>query len=227
MRESQKAKRYRASASGASHAFILLSRGQSPDKLRTNETSRIESRMQGAPTPPRGLSCKLLPVDHEAGKDPSNEETRLAQIDDARHALDRARSIPEVRSVRDKSEAIRTYLKQQGLSLEAQNRAAELKVYAERRLGELLSRTVRRGGSPRSRRETSLPAGVNKTQSHRWQRLAAIPECEFDAHVAETKAKGKEVTSAGLHRLARELAALEKIDEVAAAAKLEKLLSAA
>lgn len=63
--------------------------------------------------------------------------------------------------------------------------AAELKLLAERRLGELLEKTVSKGGKSESklRGGTSmpLPPDVTKTQSHRWQTIAGLPKCEDPA----------------------------------------------
>lgn len=133
------------------------------------------------------------------------EETRLALIDRARHALDRATSVAEVKTIRDQAEAIRVFLRQQQASLAAQNRAAELKLYAERRLGESLRRTVRKGGPPKSQREASLPEGISRAQSHRLQLVASVPESRFEAHVTDVKARGDELTSSGVRKLAQEI----------------------
>lgn len=40
--------------------------------------------------------------------------------------------------------------------------------------------------------------GIEKTQSHRWQRIASVPEDVFEAHVTETKDAKKELTSASV-----------------------------
>jgi hypothetical protein len=69
--------------------------------------------------------------------------------------------------------------------LEAQNDAAEIKLRAERKLGELLGAIDKdRGGNfNRSQPATgsSKPVrlqdlGVSKSQSSRWQAIAAVPE---------------------------------------------------
>ncbi len=133
------------------------------------------------------------------------EETRLAHIDRARLALDRASSVAEVKTIRDQAEAIRVFLKQQKASLAVQNRAAELKLYAERRLGELLHKTVRKGGPAKLQREASLPAGISRAQSHRLQLVASVPERRFETHVAEVKARGEELTSVGVRKLAQRI----------------------
>jgi len=68
----------------------------------------------------------------------SDESTVLTHFDRAKHELEIAASIDEVKKIRDQSEALRQYARQQKLSLEMQNRCAEIKIRAERRAGEIL-----------------------------------------------------------------------------------------
>lgn len=52
---------------------------------------------------------------------------------------------------------------------------------------------------------STLPeAGINHTQSSRWQAVASVPERAFEAHVAETKAAGRELTTTSVRKLAME-----------------------
>lgn len=128
----------------------------------------------------------------------------LVKIDAARRALAEARSVADVKDIRDKAEAVRTYLRQQSGSLEAMNHAAELKLRAERKLGDLLAETVENHRPKKlSRDVTVLPEGVTRMQSSRWQLIASVPEPEFDRHVFEVKKQRLELTSAGVLSLAR------------------------
>lgn len=133
----------------------------------------------------------------------------LVRFDAARHALAEARSVDEVKDVRDRAEALRLYMKQAGHGLEMQNDVAEIKLRAERRAGELLGEMEKHPGAATPLHDGSaLPPrlqelGIGTTQSHRWQREASVPEAEFERHVAETKESGRELTSVGLLRLAR------------------------
>ena len=138
-----------------------------------------------------------------------DSEPALVQIDAARRALARARTVDDVKDIRDKAEAIRVYVRQRDGSLEAQNIAAELKLRAERRLGELLAgRERNRGGNPNLLHDatgcppTYAEMGIERTQAHRWQQVAALPEADFERHLAETKAAGGELTTGGVVRLA-------------------------
>ena len=146
------------------------------------------------------------------------EETRLALIDRARQALDRASTLGEAKTIRDQAEAIRVFLRQQRASLTTQNRAAELKLYAERRLGELLAATVRKGGNAKLLRGTSsLPDGITRIQSHRYQLAASVPQERFDSHITDVKTRGDELTSVGVRKLAVELRREARVSSLSSA----------
>src|SRR5690242_2473442 len=137
--------------------------------------------------------------------------TGLARFEAAKRALEEARSVDEVKQVRDQWEAMRLYCKQAGESLEMQNAIAEIKLRAERKAGELLAAMEKNpGAATRSHAVTaSLPRlkdlGIGKMQSSRWQLEASVPEGAFQRHVAEVKESNQELTSAGLLDLAKTL----------------------
>jgi len=142
--------------------------------------------------------------------------TSLVLFDRARRALEEARTIDEVKDVRDKAEALRLYMKQAGESLEMQNGVAEIKLRAERRAGELLAgMPMNTGGRPAKNLlhdvtgfdpETLEELGIERIQAHRWKTIADLPEEKFEQHIAEVKATSDaELTTAGVLRLARTL----------------------
>jgi hypothetical protein len=127
----------------------------------------------------------------------------LSNISKARTQLAKANSITEILDIRDKAEAIRVYIKAAGEGLDSQNLAAEIKLRAERKAGELLAGMEKnQGGRPaknRSHDATSLEElGINKTQSSRWQKEAMVDECTFETLVAECMDERKELTQAAL-----------------------------
>lgn len=130
----------------------------------------------------------------------------LALLSTARQALAEARTIHEVKDIRDKAEAVRMYLRAAGESLEAQNAAAEVKLWAERRGGEMLVEIIpHEGGRPKQSHDASVSLeslGVLKDQSSRWQKIAGIDAEAFDQHIESVKADGKELTTASVLRLA-------------------------
>jgi hypothetical protein len=140
------------------------------------------------------------------------EERRLLNIEAALQLLAEAKTIEEVTEIRSYAEAVRLVARQAKAGLEAQNQAAELKLRAERRAGEMLAtmeRHQREDNFPKSMASTSdkptlSDIGVTKDQSSNWQQIASIPESDFEQHIEETKSNGKELTTAGVMRTAKE-----------------------
>ena len=141
------------------------------------------------------------------------EQAAIAKIEAAGKALAEAVELPEVKDIRDKAEAIRSYLRQQKSGLQAQNAAAILKIKAERRLGAMLRDMEKNaGGRPAANRShdvtglASLSAlGINRMASHRWQTIASVPEEKFEEYLAQADTTQEEITSAGAYRLALRL----------------------
>lgn len=134
--------------------------------------------------------------------------TQLVRYEAACKALAEARSVDEVKDIRDKSEAMRAYGRQaKNKQLEVD--AAEIRFRAERRLGELIKaqketvglnkgaksgRLPKNGGARKEPplkddRPTLAEAGIDKKLSSRAQRYAAIPEDEFEKEISEWKEK--------------------------------------
>lgn len=129
--------------------------------------------------------------------------------------------VDEVKDIRDKARAFEMYAKQ-ALNTEAECKAGEVRLRAERRAGQLLTEMKQTGerdqGSGGNRRspshgttviqetpyqqsESHRPVvtlsdlGVTRDQSSQWQQLAKIPEREFEAEVQKP---GVKPTTAGL-----------------------------
>jgi|1_EtaG_2_1085319.scaffolds.fasta_scaffold16790_2 N6-adenosine-specific RNA methylase IME4 len=133
--------------------------------------------------------------------------TELVRYEAARKALAEAHRVDEVKSIRDKAEAMRMYGKQAN-DTELVNWAAEIKIRAERKCGELLGDMAQRGERPQGRRKESHAVtlsdiGLSNKQSSRYQQIAKVPKADFEQHIAEVKDKGGELTSAGVRRLVR------------------------
>lgn len=133
---------------------------------------------------------------------------QLQSLRASMHALDSARTVPEIKQIRDQAEAVRTFAHNAKLGLELQNQAAEIKLRAERKAGDLL-RTMRlKGGDRRSKhhheRLTLAQLGIDQNQSKRWQKQASVSEKKFHDFIRYANAHGLELTSAALLRLANQ-----------------------
>lgn len=133
---------------------------------------------------------------------------RLLKYDAARTALAEAHRVDEAKDIRDKALALAAYARQ------AQDRdmiawATEIKLRAERRTGELLretSETDRRQGKGRPEKTSSngdiftpkrlRDLGITRDQSSDWQKLAAIPEPEFERRIQAAAGEPATMTTA-------------------------------
>jgi hypothetical protein len=138
-----------------------------------------------------------------------NNVHELVLLDQAGQALAEARSLDEIKTIRDKAEAVRKYAQSASLGLDVQNRAAEVKLRAERQAGKLLSQMMLRGGDRRSKSHHDRlkldDLGLTANQSKRWQLQARVPEVMFREFVKQTREECRELTSAGVMRLAKRL----------------------
>jgi hypothetical protein len=128
----------------------------------------------------------------------------LAKYDAARAALERAHTVDEVKDIRDKAEARRAYAKQAN-DIDMQNWAAEIRVRAERRAGELLKAMEKQHGARGVGKKVESPLatplselGITKTQSCKWQRLADVPTPEFESTLRGIMGLGKELTTTAM-----------------------------
>ena len=121
----------------------------------------------------------------------------LVRYESAKQAIAEYKTVDEVKDFRDKALAVEAYAKQANdFSLERD--AAIARVRAERRCGQLLSemekaKGARGNASNQYQKEvqsndataprTLAEMGVTKDQSSKWQKLAAIPDDEFERAV--------------------------------------------
>lgn len=149
--------------------------------------------------------------------------TALIRYDAARKAIAAAHRVDEAKKIRDKAEAVRTYAKLAG-DLDMQNMAAEIRIRAERRAGQLLLEMEKNPGTRgegrprrdgtrirRSADSTALPPklediGISKDQSSKWQRLALlVDESTFEKALVQARENNGELTNAALLREIREI----------------------
>lgn len=143
--------------------------------------------------------------------------TQLVRYEAARHALQVAHRVDEVKTIRDKAQAMAAYARQ-AKDTELVEWATEIKVRAERRAGEMLAEMGVRAGNPQLSKATTIAPtlanlGISRDQSSRWQKLAAVPEDQFEKAVEAAKQVAGEVTTAAMLRLRQERPAPAQRDE--------------
>lgn len=121
----------------------------------------------------------------------SEATTALIRYDAMCRAIDAAYQVDEVKDIRDKAKAWEEYSRQ-AKNVEAERRACEIRLRAERKAGHLLQHMEKaKGGGdirkPKEHRSDNASGaklsdlGISKDQSSRWQKLAEVPEEEFEA----------------------------------------------
>jgi len=105
-------------------------------------------------------------------------------------------------------EAVQKWTKQSHQSLETQNEIAEYRLRLNRKQGEWIETNIPKEGTRclgdkiKSPEFTLSDVGINKTDSPKFRLFARLSENKFDSYINETKEQGKELTSAGLYRIA-------------------------
>ncbi len=117
--------------------------------------------------------------------------TELVRYEAACRALADAKTTDEVKGLHDKAEAMRAYARQaknRGLEVDA----AEIRMRAERRLGEMIKAQKDTVGLAQGKRTDLVPdrnqvdrptladAGIDKKLSSRAQKMANVPDVEFE-----------------------------------------------
>lgn len=125
---------------------------------------------------------------------------QLAIYNEAKKAIAEYKTVDEVKDYRDKALAVEAYAKQAN-DMELEWDAARARVRAERKCGELLGQLEKSQGTRNDItssggveqvsefKETCDRAGISKDQSSNYQKLAAVPEEEFDKAVDNPAAK--------------------------------------
>lgn len=143
---------------------------------------------------------------------------QLIRYDAARKALNACHRVDEVKKIHDKATALLAYARQAG-DLTLQNQAAEIRIFSERRAGQLLvdmndtgQRQAKQSGRPKKVSSTTrvpktLPElGITHDQSSKWQRLARLIDDEtFERALLQAKEKYGELTTSGVLREVREV----------------------
>jgi len=139
--------------------------------------------------------------------------TTLAKYETARRALADAHRVDEVKDIRDKAAAMQVYATQ-AKDRELIDMATDIKLRAERRAGELLREMPKNKGTqgaakgrnssgghvvvpPEDTTSKLSDLGITKNESSRWQKLASMPEKEFEEKVTSLKSAMRAKTEGG------------------------------
>lgn len=129
----------------------------------------------------------------------------IALCSKARQMLAEARTLEEFKAVRDVGEAaIRLAKSRRDVGIEAVQEAQEIVRRAERDMGAMLPGITRgRGRKEKSHDVTFLQdLGIERMQSSRFQKIANLPDDEFEAWIDDCRSSGEEMTQAAALRLA-------------------------
>ncbi len=138
----------------------------------------------------------------------TSRQTMMTRLEDGYRLLAEASSLVEAKLVRDLAQATADLVRQQQLGADSVAEAMTLKLWAERKLGEMLRDTVNHeGGRPKKlcpdvTVSGVLPEEVSRKQSSRWQKVASVPEVEFRAYLQDTRSQRCDPTTQGVLRLA-------------------------
>jgi hypothetical protein len=121
----------------------------------------------------------------------------LARYDAMCRAIEAAYKVDEVKDIRDQAIALETYARQ-AHNVEAERQACEIRLRAERKAGKLSAELERSnpgkrkkdlGSAVQPKSKALRHAGISKAQAHEWEKLAAVPDEEFDAALADRTAR--------------------------------------
>jgi len=148
----------------------------------------------------------------------TNELIILGNWEKAKQAISICKDIDELKAIRDKAEALRAYAKQAGEGLIMQNNIADIKLRAERRIGEFSKELPIKQGSRTDltsshdgKKSILKEAGIKHFE--RYEAIANLPEADFERHITEVKKSNEELTTFGVIKLAREIEKESRINQ--------------
>lgn len=134
----------------------------------------------------------------------------LGKWEQAKRAIAECKNIDELKQIRNKAQALKAYAKQARESLEVQNNVAEIKIRAERRIGEFSKELpIGRGKVKMTPHDgesfkTDILKQAGIRHAERYEAIANLPEKDFEEHIKRVKQSNEELTTVGLIKLARQ-----------------------
>lgn len=146
-------------------------------------------------------------------------DNALIQLDNARLALSQCKTVMESKQIADIAEAARIYLERTNASAETVNRATEIRLLAERQMGEFLKAMPKnKGGRPnetdpdagKDSPPTMAEIGIHRKHVERAQELADIPAEDFHARIERVKESGEKLTRTAIVKTRRPISVFSK-----------------
>ena len=141
------------------------------------------------------------------------ERSAIEPYEAAKQALAKVQEIDEAKDFRDRAEALEIYARR-AKDDELVKRATAIRLYAERRAGELLRAMDKNRGAqgigkvPSSPNEHTPPKladiGITHDESSLWQRLATVPEPDFEQLIEQTNLDTNRLTARRVVAIASE-----------------------
>ena len=124
----------------------------------------------------------------------SSNPYAMVRYDAMCRAIQEAYEVDEVKDMRDKAMALQAYARQ-AQNVEMERQACEIRLRAERRVGQLLKVMDKaEGGRPTDKtchdtgQVSTLPElGISRNQSSQWQKLADVDDELFETAVKEDR----------------------------------------
>jgi hypothetical protein len=135
-------------------------------------------------------------------------DNQLMQLSHLDTMLAQATKIDEVTEIRARVEALRVYAINIGASIEECNQFALVRIRAERKAGQVIASLPKSNGARPADTgfcdETPLISEfVTKSQSHRWQTIAQLPDDLFDNLLLDRQSAKDEVTTQFFYEASR------------------------
>ena len=154
------------------------------------------------------VTSLLTKAKDELQREPYKPSVELAVslVNSATRALAQAETPEAMRGIRSQLTTVEHWFKQQKATLIESNLIVAERLRTERKIGEWLRDNMQHGGDRQSEKarlpEVTLlsDAGISRKDSHRWQRMAAIDEADFELWVEEGL-NDKELSTAAALRL--------------------------
>jgi hypothetical protein len=139
---------------------------------------------------------------------PATQLSLLPQYSEARQMLERATKFDDVKEIRDRAEAFRSYACA-AKDREMEALAGELRLRAERKAGQMLldarqdgQRASAANGRPKSVSSgnalfapTLADLGITRLEAHRWMKIAFTSQDAFEQRLAELRGAGVRATT--------------------------------